>query len=58
MQEYCCNRLGDLIQRDIVSEELYSKEGRLFVHLQAFYDAPFLFVSVRLKYCPFCGGRL
>ena len=57
-KEYCCNRLLGMVDKDIIKEEQHGKREKYFVHLKAFYDAPFEFVSTRLRFCPFCGEKL
>jgi len=56
--KYCCDRFDSMVDGYIFKEEKHGKGYRYFVHLQAFYKAPFRFLSTRLKYCPFCGEKL
>ena len=58
-RDYCCERFKDMINTFLIREEKHSDQDlRYFVHLQAFYEAPFMHASTRLKFCPFCGAKL
>ncbi len=56
---YCCEYLADLQSDYFIEQEKHGKEYRFFVHFQNFNsEYPSLHVSIRLRFCPFCGAKL